>query len=85
MAAHRGELESLFVVAGREIWGRFDPVTGYVEEHAIRESTSEELVNLAATDALKHGRVVEVVEPDGAFENVAVTGVYFTPMAKHGK
>jgi hypothetical protein len=85
MAAHRGELEKLFVVSGREIWGRFDPLSEFVEEHAIRESTSEELVNLAATYALEHGRAVEVVEPRGSFENVAMTGVYFTPMAKHGK
>lgn len=84
-AAHRGEIETLFVVQGREAWGRFDPNAGAVEQLAADKPRAEELVNLAVTDAIRLGRSIHVVEPGKAFNGVAAAGMFFVPMNKHGK
>lgn len=84
LAAHRGELQTLFVVDERDVWGHFDPVAGWVEEHMEVRRGSEELTNLAVSYALERGRDVHVVEPGDVFPGVALAGTYFVPMAKHG-
>lgn len=84
-AAHRGELETLFVVGNRNVWGRFEPDTGRVEVHATPRTDSEDLVNLAVTFALGRGRRVHSVQPQAPFNGVPLAGTYFVPMNKHGK
>jgi release factor family 7 len=84
-AAYRGELETLFVAARTDVWGRFNPTTEQVEAHHVQEPGDEDLANLAVTYALSHGRNVHVVEPHEALGGVPLAGVYFLPMAKHAK
>jgi release factor family 7 len=84
-AIHRGEIETLFVVKGREAWGRFDPASSKVEQTPANKAGSEELVNLAVNEAIRFGRTIHLVEPGKAFEGVAMAGMYFVPMNKHGK
>jgi hypothetical protein len=82
-AASHGELETLFVVDDRDVWGRFDSATGWVEEHPAPLRDSEELTNLAVTDALSRGRDVHFVEPRDVFPGVPLAGIYHLPMARH--
>ena len=84
-AARRGELETLFVIGNRDVWGRFDPETCLVEEHASPRPDSEDLVNLALVFALGRNRAVHAVEPRAPFNGVPLAGTYFVPMNKHGK
>jgi hypothetical protein len=62
--AHRGRVETLFVAAGSELWGTFDPQTSRVAVHPTREAGDEDLVNLAATQTLLAGGTVYCVAPD---------------------
>jgi hypothetical protein len=84
-AVHRGEIETLFVVNGRQSWGKFDAKTGAVEQTTPDKPGAENLVNLAVSDAIRLGRTVHVVEPSDPFNGLALAGMYFLPLAKHGK
>jgi Bacterial archaeo-eukaryotic release factor family 7 len=84
-AVHRGEIETILAVAGREAWGQFDGVTGRVRELPATAAGAEDLANTAAVEALRHGRAVHVVEPIDIPDGAAVAGIFFVPMAKHGK
>jgi hypothetical protein len=83
-AAHRGELETLLVAAGREVAGRFDTAAGRAEELPIYAPDSEDLVNRAASLAVERGRRVYVVDT-ADLNGAAVAGIYFAPLNKHGK
>jgi hypothetical protein len=54
----------LFVAAGSELWGTFDPQTSRVAVHPTRQAGDEDLVNLAATQTLLSGGTVYCVAPD---------------------
>ena len=84
-AAIRGELETLFLVKGREVWGRFDPTDGWVEAHDKAKAGDEDLANIAAVYALRHGRTVYTAEPAEALDGSPLAGTFFVPLAKHGK
>ncbi len=84
-AVHRGEIETLLTVDGREAWGQFDGVSGHVRELPATAANAEDLANTAAVEALRHGRTVHLVEPIDFPDGAAVVGIFFVPMAKHGK
>jgi hypothetical protein len=65
-AAHRGEVETLFVALGRHRWGRFDAEAGRVEEHEPPQPGDEDLLNCAAVHAQRHGGTAGD-DPQGPF------------------
>lgn len=64
-AAYHGRVDSLFVEAGRSVWGRFDPETGEVALTEGPEPGSVDLINLAAIHTYLQKGAVYAVHPDG--------------------
>jgi hypothetical protein len=84
-AAYRGEVETVCLAAGRDVWGRFDPATGGAIVYVDHSSGDEELTNLAAVFALRHGRHVHVLPPEEMPDGATIVAISPLPMAKHGK
>lgn len=63
-AAFDGRIETLFITAGVQNWGVFNPDTNEIEHHAQRESGDESLLDLAAIQTYLKGGIVYAVEPD---------------------
>jgi hypothetical protein len=63
-AAIQGRIETLFVAAGVQQWGVFDPVTNEIEVHDQKEPGDEPLMDLAAVQTYLKGGIVYVVEPE---------------------
>jgi hypothetical protein len=84
-AAYEGHIETLFVAKGKQRWGKFDPASGQLEEHAQEELGNEDLLNLAVTHTLLHGRSVYAVEPEKMPDAGLLAAVYCLPLAKRGK
>lgn len=62
-AAATGRVQSLIVVQGAELWGKFNPAADRVEVHPERQGTSEDLINSAAAHTfLNNGEVLTVPE-----------------------
>jgi hypothetical protein len=62
-AAYHGRVETLFVAAGVQQWGVFNPVTNEIKLHD-QESGDEPLLDLAAVQTYLKGGIVYVVGPD---------------------
>jgi hypothetical protein len=62
-AAYQGGIEVLFVAVGVQQWGNFDPDRNLVALHKRPEPGDEDLLNLAATQAILHGTCVYAVAP----------------------
>jgi hypothetical protein len=84
-AGCRGAVEVLFVSPGCDVWGRYDPAADLAEVHDREHPGDEELTNLAAVGALRHGRAVHSLELCDMPEGSAVAAVFPLPLAKHGK
>ena len=84
-AASRGQIETLFVARDQQCWGKFDPSTGQVDEHAREEPGDEDLLNVAALHTLRHGGTVYAVEPGQVPEGDLIAAVFCLPLAKRGK
>ena len=63
-AAYHGRVETLFVAAGVQQWGVFNPVTNEIELHDQIESGDEPLLDLAAVQTYLKGGIVYAVEPE---------------------
>ena len=63
-AAYHGQVETLFVSAGKQQWGVFNPVTNEIEIHDQMESGDEPLLDLAAVQSYLKGGIVYSVEPE---------------------
>jgi hypothetical protein len=64
LAASDGRIETLFIAAGAQHWGVFNPDTNEIEHHAQMESGDESLLDLAAVQTYLKGGTVYAVEPD---------------------
>lgn len=84
-AAYRGELETLLLVHGGQVWGKYEASAGYIEEHSSPKLGDEELTNLASIYMLRHDRRVFSVAPEPVFDGAPMAGIYFLPMPHHGK
>jgi hypothetical protein len=84
-AAHRGEIETLFVALDHQAWGRFDPATGRVEERATPEPGDEDLLDLAAAGVLGHGGSVYAVASGQVPGGGPLAAVFCLPLPKRGK
>ena len=63
-AASNGRIETLFIAAGVQYWGIFNPVTNEIDLHDQMESGDESLLDLAAVKTYLKGGTVYAVEPD---------------------
>ncbi|HSQ26027.1 MAG TPA: hypothetical protein VLM80_02775 [Anaerolineales bacterium] len=63
-AAYAGRVETLFVAAGVQHWGVFNPVTNEIELHDQIESGNEPLLDMAAVQTYLKGGKVYAVEPE---------------------
>lgn len=84
LAAADGDLATLMVSPDRNVWGTFDPGRREVEVHPTREPGDEELTNLAAVLALRHGGVVHAVGAAELGDREALA-VRWLPMDNPGK
>ena len=53
-AANQGKVESLFVNVERHRWGKFDPISGMIEQHRNELPGDADLLNIAAIETLKN-------------------------------
>ncbi len=63
-AAAHGRVETLFVAVGVQRWGAFDPSTGSVTQHEMRQAGDEDLLDLAAISTMINGGTVYALAPD---------------------
>jgi len=63
-AAYQGRVETLFVAAGAQQWGVYNPVTDEIELHDQIESGDEPLLDLAAVQTYLKGGIVYAVVPE---------------------
>ena len=63
-AAYHGRVETLFVAAGVQQLGVFNPATNEIELHDPIESGDESLLDLAAVQTYLKGGIVYAVEPE---------------------
>ena len=80
-AAIHGILDTLFVGKGIERWGRFDAATGEVIDHGARQPGDQELMNLAASHAVKHSGRVFVLNPEQMPMDTTIADVLRRPIA----
>ncbi len=84
-AASEGQVETLLLAQDQQRWGRFDPLTGQVEEHEPAEPDDEDLLNLAAFHTLTHGKTVYVLDQAQMPEGADLAATFCLPLAKRGK
>jgi hypothetical protein len=63
-AACHGRVEALFVAQGTELWGRYDPETNSVDIGRSPAPDLDDLMDLAAVEALLHNGSVYAVAPE---------------------
>jgi release factor family 3 len=75
-AAYQGRIATLFVPRGIQRWGRFDFERLALEEHEEERTGDEELLDLAAMQALIHGGTVYGVKSDEMPDRQLLAAVY---------
>jgi hypothetical protein len=65
-AAYDGRVETLFITAGVQQWGVFNPVTNEIEIHDPIEYGDEPLLDMAAVQTYLKGGIVYAVESEKA-------------------
>ncbi len=74
-ASHDGQIDTLLIAADTQVWGSFDAKSRQIDQHDQRTAESQDLLNIAATQALYTDADVFVVDraevPDQA--NAAAT------------
>jgi hypothetical protein len=84
-AAAAGGVGVLFVAIDRDVWGRYDPASAQVTVHPTLQPGDDELTNLAAIGALRHGRPVYALPAAEMPTGAPLAAIDLLPMAKHGK
>ena len=74
-AAYAGRVETLFIAAGVQHWGVFDPVANEIEIHDQIESGDEPLLDLAAVQTYLKGGIVYAVRPEKVPEGTSAAAV----------
>ena len=84
-AAYRGDVETLFVALGKNLWGTLDPTTNRVELHETPEPGDEDLLNFAAAHTLRHGNTAYALPPGEVPGGGLLAAIYHLPLHKKGK
>jgi hypothetical protein len=64
LAAHYGQVETLFLTRDEQIWGKFDPDSGTVDIDQTKQPGQEALLDNAARQTFLKGGSVYIVEPE---------------------
>jgi hypothetical protein len=64
LAAHDGLVDVLFAARDTHKWGRYDPAARRAEEHHTHQRGDQDLINLAAVEAFRHGGSVYPMSRD---------------------
>lgn len=75
LAAYDGRVSTLFVATGIQEWGKFDPKHRRIRLYKQKRPGAEDLLDLAAANALTKGGTVYVVEPQQAPGGTSVAAV----------
>jgi hypothetical protein len=75
-AAYQGRVDTLFIAAGLQHWGTFDPVTFAVESHKVPRAGDEDLLDFAALQTLLKGGKVFAVDPSEIPDGAPLAAVY---------
>ena len=75
-AAAQGRVEKLVVALGVQVWGSLSPDRGSVELHRGPGAGSEDLLDLAAIQALLNGGMVYTSEPGALPDNAPIIALF---------
>lgn len=75
-AAHFGRVDTLFVAAGRQQWGRFDLESQQLQLSEDADGAATDLLNLAAVQTFLNGGTVYVVEAERMPTKNALAAVF---------
>jgi hypothetical protein len=81
-AACEGRVETLFLPAGVQCWGRYDPAEGHLEMHEAPMPGDDELLNLTAVQTLRHGGTVYLLPQEEMPERGCLAAIYCLPLAR---
>lgn len=82
-AASYGRVAILFVARDQEQWGNADPATNTLYIHEQEESGDEDLLDLAATQTLRHGGSVYAVEQARMPDEALLAAVFRYPAIEY--
>jgi hypothetical protein len=74
--ANVARLDSLLVALDRHEWGRFDAATGQVTTESQPGPRSEDLLNLAAIETLRHGGAVHAMSAETMPDDASIAAVF---------
>jgi len=83
-AAAKGEVQTLLLAPGQQVWGTFEAATERLERRIEPQIGDEELTNLAAIYMLQRGRAVHIMPEGTDFDGDPAAGVFFMPLVHHG-
>jgi hypothetical protein len=63
-AAANGRVDTLFIDTQSELWGSFDPSTQKIELHATRKDSSDDMLEFAARETLRHAGLALALDAD---------------------
>lgn len=75
-AAYYGRIDLLFVAAGLQQWGAFNPDTNEVKLHQEAEPGDEDLLDFIAVQTILNGGTVYAVEPGEVPENAPLAAIF---------
>lgn len=73
--AQNGVVDTLFVAAGEELWGRFDEASGSIAYTQAEDPLACDLYDLAAHHTWTHGGKVHVVAPDDVPQGATIAAL----------
>ncbi len=74
-AAYYGQVDTLLVADGIQHWGRLDPDSGEVQQHAERGAQDVDLLDLAAVHTLLNGGTVYVIAAEEMPEKAPLAAI----------
>lgn len=80
LAAHYGQVNTLFTTVRRHIWGQLDASSGMVTIHGVRESGDIDLLDVAAVQTYLQGGTVYDLPEDEMPDGEIIAAVYRYPI-----
>ena len=78
-AAANGQVDTLFIAAHSQYWGKFEPQTNKVEIYTEATEDSVDLLDFAATKTFLQGGKVYILEEEEMPENTKVLAIFRYP------
>ncbi|MGF1457619.1 MAG: hypothetical protein ACFBSG_01185 [Leptolyngbyaceae cyanobacterium] len=75
-AAIRGQVDTLFVASGSQIWGTVDPQTGETEIHQEDRPDNHDLLDIAAVQTALKGGKVYLLDDEAMPNSEAAAGIF---------